>query len=351
MPSVREDKNLNVGGPAASARPRVSCYEWLRACGCVAIVLLHVFVSLDNAVGYWALGYARSMVEAVVGITLARWAVPCFLMVTGALLLDPAKDVGWVRIWRYAQRMLFVLGTFGLAFCLIESVVTHGGASLAVVGEALLNVVSGRSWGHLWYVYALLGLYVLTPALRSIVAGLGPRRLAWLLAGLYAVVLVVPTAAWLGWGVTLATPVNLAPTVFYYLLGWYVHSCVKLDGRVVLAGAASLAAMIDAAFWGYGWLCLPEYCLVAPYGVLVFCCFERFATAPVESSRMGALLADHSFGIYVVHPLFLHVITRVIDPLSIPWGLYELGAFTVALVGSIVLVDLVRRIPGFAGRI
>ena len=329
----------------AARRP---CYEWARAAGCIAIVFLHVFVTEANAVGYAALGSTRVLVGDLLTITLTRWAVPVFLMVSGALLLDPSKDVGWPRLLGYARRMLLVLATFGLAFCLIESVVTHGGLAPEVVGEALRNLLTGNSWGHLWYVYALLGLYLLTPALRLLTTRLDQRRLGLVLAAAYVLALVVPTVTQLARGVALATPVNLVPAAFYYLLGWYAHAYLRFDGQAVALGATSLVAMLVAAFLGRGDLCLPEYCLVAPYGALAFLAFERFATCPITRRPVAALLADRSFGIYVIHPLFLHVIVRVVSPLSMPWGVYEALAFAVALAGSVVAVGLLRRIPGFA---
>ncbi len=312
----------------------------------MAIVLLHVYVSIASTVGYDSLGEPRRTIDAVVCVVAARWAVPAFLMVSGALLLDPARNVGWDRIGRYVRRMLFVLGTFGLAFCLIESVYDHGGFSLDVVGEALLNLLTGHSWDHLWYVYALLALYLLTPALRAVVQRVSPRALGWGLLAAYALVLVLPTLLWI-WDVFVSTPFNVVPAVFYYVLGWFVVSQLRLDQRVLVAGIVSLVAVVVAAVVGYDVLALPEYCLVAPYAVLVLLLFKEHATTPIERYPWAEMLASCSFGIYVIHPLFLHAITHLIDPLSAPAGLYELGAFAVALAASIVFVRALRMIPVF----
>ena len=349
MPSA--SPRIRVAGDAAPTKGvRVACFEWIRAVGCVAIVFLHVITSMHSALGYGVLDAARTFVGGALVIVLGRWAVPAFLMVTGALLLDPAKDVGRERLVRYVSRMVFVLCTFGLVFCLIESVVDHGGLSLAVVGEALLHLLTARSWGHLWYVYALLGLYLLTPALRQLTVEGRRRALEVALAVLYVGVLGTLTVLHL-LGRTVYLPVNLLPATFYYLLGWYTWHYLRLDARTAGLGVASVALLLVCQALDYGELALPEYCLVAPYGVLVFLLFARNAVEPVERYPLVAALADRSFGIYVVHPLFLHVIVRTVDPLAFPVGAYALLAFAVTLGGSVLLVDLVRRIPGFASRI
>lgn len=349
MPNRHRQHDV-ASGAAPSGAARIACFEWARAAGCVAVVALHVFVALCNAHGYDALGPTRLFVEATLSIVLTRWAVPVFFMVSGALLLDPAKDLGWERIWRYVSRMLFVLGTFGLAFCLVESAYNNGGLSLAVVGEALINLVTARSWGHLWYVYALLGLYALTPALRLLVTGADRRTLTLTITVLYVLVLVIPTVSHLA-GNTVTLPLNLAPAVVYYLLGWYVWTYLRLDTATACAGIASLVAMIAGQWLGHGELALPEYCLVAPYGALVILLFARYARRPINEVAVADALANRSFGIYVVHPIFLHALVRFVDPLALPVGAFELLAFAVALAGSFVLVDVVRKIPGFAGRL
>lgn len=349
MPSPRLGQRNGLGASSAS-KARLACFDWARAFGCVAIVALHVFTTLWESVGRASFSPARAFIEGSLAIVIGRWAVPVFLMITGALLLNPEKSVGWDRIGRYVQRMLFVLGTFGLVFCLIESVVTHRSVSLAVVGEALWNLLTAQSWGHLWYVYALLGLYLLTPALRKLTALRDRRAIEMALAVLYAVVLGGMTALHVAQH-TLFPRVMLLPALFYYLLGWYTWEYMELDVRTVSLGALSLVALVACQAIGHGEMALPQYCLVAPYGVLVFLLFVRFGTRPMAEVSMVASLADLSFGIYVVHPLFLHVLIRVLDPLAFPTGVFELMAFVITMVGSVLLVKAVRLLPGFAERI
>lgn len=349
MPSTPV-QTMDADDATPASRGRVACFEWARALGCVAIVFLHVITTMFDVIGYDRVGTVRLFVEGSLVIVLGRWAVPVFFMVTGALLLDPAKDMGGGRLGRYVSRMLFVLATFGLLFCVIESAVTHGGMSLAVLGEALLNLVTARSWGHLWYVYALLGLYLLTPLFRLLTQRDDRRLLELVLVLLYVGILGTLTVLHL-LKRTVFLPVNLLPATFYYLLGWYAWRYLRLNAVTKDLGIASCVGLVNCQALGHGELALPEYCLVAPYGLLVFLLLREYATVPVERYPVAATLADLSFGIYVVHPVFLHVLSRVVNPLDFPPGIYELLAFVVTLVGSVLLVDAVRRIPGFAGRI
>ena len=61
----------------------------LRAVSCIAIVLLHTFYA---ASAYAAPG-STAHLAAISVRNLMMWAVPCFVMVSGALLLDQARVI------------------------------------------------------------------------------------------------------------------------------------------------------------------------------------------------------------------------------------------------------------------
>ena len=108
---------------------RVGWIEHTRAIGACAVALLHVLVSTQSSVemsSIYVLAYD------LVNVTFCRWAVPAFFMITGMLLLDPGRPLGWDRAWRYARRMLVVLATFGLAFACMQEVWSRRAAGMPI---------------------------------------------------------------------------------------------------------------------------------------------------------------------------------------------------------------------------
>lgn len=355
---------------AASSLRSVHAFEWMRALATVAVVLVHALLAVTTGFSIEELGLPRALVDTGVQIALTRWAVPVFLMMSGALLLDPAKSMPGAKIWKYVRRMLLVLATFGLAYCLMEAafglLASGGGLSLAVlpglVGTAVLNLLQGVSWDHMWYIYALLGLYVLTPVLRAFVCQAGERGVRTALAVLFALTLVVPTLNnWLG--LDLVTLVWVPCPVFYYLLGHYAFTYLRLDGRIVGAGLACLAVMLAGMAWGVTtrgdylfWLWFPELgsAFMAPYSLLVFLLARRCLERPLDGHPAVALLARYSFGIYLVHPVFLNLLFKVgpavlpaWGPAVLPPGVLELASFAVALGCSVACTWLLKRLPLF----
>ena len=174
---------------------RVGWIEHARALGACAVALLHVLVSTQSATEMSA---THVLVYDLVNITFCRWAVPAFFMITGMLLLDPGRTLGWDRAWRYARRMLVVLATFGLAFACMQEVWTRRAEGVPITWEVLpasvVDVLTMNTWTHLWYVYALLGVYLVLPLLHKAWTWREGRGATLLTACLVTLGLVLPTA-------------------------------------------------------------------------------------------------------------------------------------------------------------
>jgi len=357
--------------PPPPHTPRAICaFEWMRAFAAIAVVLLHTLLAVVTGFSVEELGLPRAVGDTAVQIALTRWAVPVFLMMSGALLLDPAKRMDGAKLWRYVRRMLLVLATFGLAYCLMEAafaaLASGDGLSLGalpgMLADAVLALLEGRSWDHMWYIYALLGLYLITPVLRAFVAQAGERGLRAALLVLFALTLAVPTVNQAA-GLDLETLVWVPCPVFYYLLGYYAFTYLQVNGRVVGVGLACLAVMLAGMAWGVAtrgdylfWLWFPEVgsAFMAPYSLLVFLLARRYLERPLEGHPAVMLLARYSFGIYLVHPVFLNLLFKAVPlvapgfgPAALPPGVFELLAFAAALGCSVACTWLLRRLPLF----
>lgn len=342
--------------------------EWARALGACGVVLLHVLTSTSLAAD---LSFVRLQAYTVASIVLGRWAVPAFFMITGLLLLDPSKEVGWDRARAYAGRMVLVLVTFGFAFALMEeawvALQDGEGLSVALVPRAAVDVLRADTWDHLWYVYALVVVYLLVPILKTLCARLGKKGFLVFSLALFVGVLVVPTLLRMGMVLVGTEPVvpqkglfafvsNVAVGITCFCLGGCVRSW-KLRRVVVVAGCASLATMLGVSLWGLaaglgdlGFVFLQASCFSCLYALLVLMCLRRWlGTAPVRAGTLTDALAHDSFGIYMLHPVFVHLVLIALDPLAFPAGLFELVFYVVVLGASVVATRLLRHVPWLGG--
>jgi len=331
-------------------RKVIHYFQWLRALGAVAIVLLHAIIKVQNA--HIPASEATEIANGLITIVFTRWAVPVFFMMSGALMLDPRREMGWAKTLRHVWRLGFVLLTFGFAFCLAEVYVNEGGLSPRGVGEAVLRLVCQRSWDHMWFVYQLLGFYLVTPIIRPWVAQASRRELGRVTLVTCILLLGLRALSRFTGSYNVFYGFEVPHCFAYYLLGYYVHTYLELDRRWVALGVASLVTTI--VLWrplGFSWATDPNRGVVAGYSVLVMLLAKRFLEKPVDGHGLIGLLADYSFGIYLVHPALQHLMVMVPAVAALPFAVIEVLLTVVPLVLSILIVWLLRHVPGFAGKV
>ena len=74
-----------------------------------------------------------------------------------------------------------------------------------------------------------------------------------------------------------------------------------------------------------------------------------FGDEPVRQGSLVERLAQDSFGVYVIHPLFIHVGLMLIPPTLMVPVVYELSFALVAVVLSALVTRVLRLLPVFRG--
>ena len=143
-------------GRGVLATGKVNYFEWCRALGALAVLLLHTFIEMTNHVLPQLLvagadaGAITCRIASyeLIETLLTRWAVPVFLMISGALLLSPKKKMRPHYVWHYASRMIFVLAVFGTCFAAIKLHVEGVPLGIALVAQALVLTLTARRAGE-----------------------------------------------------------------------------------------------------------------------------------------------------------------------------------------------------------
>ena len=334
-----------------SANGRVTYFDWLRGAATVAVVILHMFNKMltDHTVAELGIPLVISWTE--LQLLLTRWAVPVFLMITGALLLDPKRTPSWRKVGHYVARMVAVL----LVFCPTYTCMSARGVTLPALIDGLGKAFTQGSWDHLWYVYALIGLYLLTPLLQAYVRATTAAEQRTFLLVLALPTLVIPTINF-ATGAGLVTFVWVTSSLFYYLLGAYAHQHLQLNGRIGAVGIGSFAvtaAAVVAVVLLQGrypkWLIRPECPLVALWSLFVFLAAKHYLDGKTPPAPV-ALLSQLSLAVYLIHPLVLIVLYRRLwwmPYTTLPPVVFELAVFGIVLGLTIPIALLLKRIPGF----
>ena len=348
-----------------NGRPRLVWIDLLRVVSIFAVILLHCAAPLllefgDGGTPGWWIG---NLYDSAV-----RWSVPVFVMVSGALLLGRAhrerlRDFLSRRFARVAIPFL-AWSVLYFEWQIVFWDIDH--RQLDLVGALLEGPISF----HLWFVYMLLGLYLLAPLL-SLVVDTAPRPL-----------LVYAVALWVVWAGVLPLVGRIVGLDTWYsperensplmLVGYFLLGALLRERTLDRRGRIGAAIVIVASF---GITALSTYELTAAAGgeyqplfyeyyslnvvlmsIAVFLLagnLPGLRSAPADSrrSRLWSGLAERVFGIYLVHVLVLDVLKEGTFGFTFDHATFHPAAAVpvlavVVFAASLGIVLVVERIPG-----
>ncbi len=184
---------------------------------------------------------------AIVYKSLALSCVPLFVMLSGALLLQPTKLEEPIRVFLKKR-----LSRIGLAFVFWNMVYLAWGFYVYNVPVTFDNVVQGivkdlftGAWYQFWFIYLIIGLYLITPILRVIIVHGNPRITRYLIVLWFAGVAVLPLIQF-GFSYTLDAGVFvLSGFIGYFVMGNYLQ---KIRLRNFILYGLLIASFVGTVF-------------------------------------------------------------------------------------------------------
>lgn len=334
--------------------------EFLRVVCIVAVIANHIPLAAVNT--FAATASVADSVFCHACSWMNHFAVPIFVMITGTLLLDSRKEISlWKALSKYAWRIVVMLLTVGYGFALLEQYANEHIISLSLFGNALYNVLAGKGWDHMWYLYMLIGIYLLIPFLKPAINTLPLRSIGGLIAIIFLFSSINPVlnALW-GYSIPIRFPI-LSIYVLYLLAGWYIahlkHSSVPeyapwiaiviALGAVVVLGACSYCKYAMALDKAAIWSDYSSPLVVLLSAVIFYICYiwqDKFHW--VADSKTMSILAKDSFGIYLFHMLYVNILYKVIHFNPLEYGYWSFVIIlVVVLILSLVTTELFRKIP------
>ena len=310
------------GQPMPTEHPaakRVIYFDVLRVLATFAVIVLHLsaqhWADTDVFSNAWL---AFNLYGGIV-----RWSVPIFVMISGALFLGRDTDIHTI-LKKNVARIATVFLSWSGCYALVGLVFRH--APLSVV---LSQLITGHY--HLWFLYMIVGLYLLIPLLRPIVQNETLMRYFLLLAFVFTFLL--PQLALFTSFVSLEASTVIRTVIMYsycffplgftvYFVGGYYLSRRSFSRReeIVLycVGITALLFSIiapavlsraqgapNATFYNYN--DLNVLCTSVP----IFVFAKQHLNFPRMGERAYALLrklSKYSFGVYLVHPMVIELL-------------------------------------------
>lgn len=348
-------------------KERVIYLDILRVLSIVGVITIHTVAgkisdinTLGNGDWWWA--------DILNGMT--RWAVPVFFMISGVLTLE-SKQLN--NIPKFIKSRFIKIGIPFLIWSVIYSCIMQSyilGKTISfpgILGIICNNILLDKAYYHLWFIYDIFIIYLISPLLKKIVTNSSKKEMQYWL-GLWFIATIAYSsiqhiAIILGRSEYLYIHILNIPFVFgltgYYILGYYLNR-YNLPKKIrivtyVSSVIAAILTIIGTYTTSFAKSALNENIYshfsitIAIIAVGIFILakniqWEKFLTTSFR--KLLNSLSNATFGIYLMHMvLIIHFTNKFNFIIERSYILYTIAIIVVSFVLSFFFVKLIRLIP------
>lgn len=294
--------------------------------------------------------------------SLARIAVPLFVMISGALMLDEDAALPLKKLFlKKIPQLLLPLIVWSAVYALHYKILPPLSAGKPIDWEDVRNAFFMGHY-HLWYLYMQIGLYFILPFLRTFVKKEN-KNLVLLYIGMtlltqFTVPVLKSVALYWSPAKDIVTFLGkfyldfFSQFVAYYLTGWYiVRIGISKKWKRMLLYALSVMSVLATILYvnatkdyqnAYSDWNLFNYL----YALGVFLAISRYCTGVQGIVRtVVSFISKHSFGMYVVHVLIMRWVKSWLPRTLFP-PVYIFACLAMVFGISLGIAWVFSKIPG-----
>lgn len=336
-------------------KERVIWVERLRIAAMLSVVMLHV---LSKGIGNLEVNtFPWEVYNA--GRCLVKWGVPVFVMISGIFLLNKRETT----MQELKSKIGHILGVLVFWLCvyaavsLINYYLSHGMLDRTALHSAVQILCFG--YVHLWYLYMLLGLYVILPFLRK----LTDKRIIEYYIFLFVLFNIcynilqnieTDTASNFLKFINLFQIRSMAGFAGYLFLGYYlyhfeINKVLKKIIYVCGVLAFPISVLLTHIHEGNYFITDGNFSVVNfSTAVFIFLLYkDHVSNLENNSSRKETVkkISSVSLGIYLLHPAVLGYVNDYLNTLGLwfPWKI--LICFGAVTAISVLICMLLKKIP------
>ena len=305
-------------------KPRNYGYDVLRIIAISMVAIIHT-----NSSFLWnepSKTFAALIMIELTGLCVS--SVPLFFMISGALLLDSEKTVSIKDL--YTKRILKQFIPFAL-WSILYTVIRIAAGKIPLSFSSFFMLFHEPAYSQFWFMYTLLGIYLLLPFLQILANKLTKNQFTYLLIIWFVFSVAVPLLTHYFPSFSISNHVDLVLSegyIGYFLLGFYLKKYKSnvsgKQGLLLFAGGTVLTGVTVWIEWlntkvpyairvgnTYGNYLLPGV-LMSAIGLFVYFQNKDFSV----SGRAKAVISKLSFltmGVFYIHMLFVLAFEKTVQ--------------------------------------
>lgn len=302
---------------------RTLYFDILRILATFAVIFLHSACAswdMDNFNFDWNV---QNIYDSAV-----RWCVPVFVMISGALFLNPEKQISIKKL--YSKNIVRIITAFFL-WSTIYAIYVFFIRGQLDLNELIAIIFYGPF--HFWFLFMIVGVYISIPILRQIAQNKTATKYFLIMAFIFTFILpllILTLSKFLPFIISKSEAITsliyyyddkfnlelFAGYSGYFLLGYYLNTNnFKRTNLIYAIGIVSFVIIVIGSiisYYIYGSLITTLFGYLTPFvlfeAIAVFLFFKNLTPKIKFSAKainMITKISNMCFGIYLVHILVL----------------------------------------------
>lgn len=288
-------------------------------------------------------------------------------MISGALMLNKNYQFSTKKLINHIIRMIIFFIFWSTIYCIIFNIVgkifiKHESINLIKVIGSLI-----KGYYHLWFIYLIIGLYLIVPLLRLWVKDENKKYVEYFIILSIIFTYIIPQTINIGSNYSslfgyLNNIINnylqlkyIGGFTAYFILGWYIHNYdVKNKKIIYFLGFICLFISIIGTYIlsistgksieiMYGNLTVNV--LFQSIAIFIFI-KDKFINKNKGNNKIIESISKHSLGIYAIHALIITIMYKIFKKTNIDLAIINIPVtFIVSFIFAYLSSVILSKIP------
>lgn len=332
-----------------NSKKRLPYLDVLRTIAILSVVIFHI---IENTLNTYFLSGKAAVVFNIIS-QIMYYAVPIFIMISGSLFLNPNKKFSIKELYnKYIKKIIIALVFFGILYSSIEIYFNTRAISCDMIINSIKNIITGNLWAHMWYIYLIIGLYMITPLLKKITSNCSFKEYNYILVLLFVfTILLVDIKAIFNIDIAFNILI-INPYIFLYMLGDYLarfelNKKVKVINYIISLAFVMIIIFDNIYHFMNIQITYTTFGIVSIVVSIFLICKNLIKdnTSPVIQ-KICTNIGKCGFGIYLIHQFFINIIFKLLKfDFILNYSFIGLILYTLIIFGlSYVIVYVLRKI-------
>lgn len=301
----------------------------------------------------------RAWKTSLIVETVFFWAVPVFLMISGATLMNYRKKYDTKTFFKKRFTRVLVPAIFWITVMIIWKY-NIGALNVEFSLKSILNIIfTNQEEGIYYYIFAILGIYLTMPML-SLLTEDKHRKTLWYIVGMYFIFNSTLPVICSIFGISYNNDLSIRIDgyLIFIILGYLLSTQdVKKKHRIIVY-ILGILSVIFRYVMTYYWSTKAQFLNRTLFdykqfhsillACAVFLFFKNLNYDKIQNKpkiiELLKQISSCSFGIYLIHMVVVHYELKLFSINNYSWEWRTIGIITTYLI-SLAIVYILKKIP------